>query len=79
MPQKSGIGVKPLFQELAALLQEDDTNTALCLEQLKEKLKGTSVIKELDQLEQLIGQYDFEGALQQSLHEIAHSLEIHLG
>ncbi|MBT4638835.1 MAG: transporter substrate-binding domain-containing protein, partial [Deltaproteobacteria bacterium] len=55
--------LEPLIQELSALLKEDDTEAAGVLEQLMEQLKGTNYHEELEKLDEMIGQYDFEEAL----------------
>ncbi len=55
--------VEPLIQELAEFLKDDDTEVAGVLEQLKELLRGSEYSEKLEKLDDLIGQYDFETAL----------------
>ncbi|MBF0289905.1 MAG: response regulator [SAR324 cluster bacterium] len=56
--------VKLLVRELTELLEDDDTEAAKVLEQLKQQMRGSEILDELDQLENLIGQYDFEEAIE---------------
>jgi two-component system, sensor histidine kinase and response regulator len=55
--------VKSLVSKLKELLEEDDTDAADIVEELKKHVKGTKVESVLDQVEESISQYDFEGAL----------------
>ncbi|MBF0289875.1 MAG: response regulator [SAR324 cluster bacterium] len=55
--------VKPLIKELTELLEDDDTDAANVLEKLRELLKGSEVEELLSRVEQCVGEYDFEGAL----------------
>ena len=55
--------IKPLIDELLALLEDDDTEAASVLDQLKEQFSGTRFLEKLKDLEEMIGEYDFEKAL----------------
>ena len=57
------VAVEPLMQELSTLLKDDDTEASGVLEQLKGQLRGTDHSEKVEELEELIGQYDFEEAL----------------
>ena len=57
--------VDPLIRELMELLEEDDTDAADIVEKLLVILKGSEAGKALSEVEQSIGQYDFEEAMEQ--------------
>ena len=54
----------PVFKQLANLLEDDDMEAAKYLDAHKEELKGLNVAQELHKIEEHIGQYDFEQALE---------------
>ncbi len=58
------IKVKSLFDEIEALLEDDDTDAVRKLLQLKAGLKGSVVEDELISMELSLGKYDFEKALE---------------
>jgi len=55
--------ITPLLAKLEDLLQDDDAEASDVLDELASRLKGAVVQPELKQLAKLIGQYDFEEAL----------------
>jgi HPt (histidine-containing phosphotransfer) domain-containing protein len=55
--------VEPLMKELIELIEDDDTDAIQTLEKLKENLGGEPVDEKLERLEELVGEYDFEEAL----------------
>ncbi len=57
------IKVKSLFDEIEALLEDDDTEAGRKLLQLKAGLKGSAVEDELISMELSLGKYNFEEAL----------------
>jgi len=69
--------VTPVLQQLAALLEDDDMEAASYLDIHKEFLNGLNVAHEVQELEEALGQYDFEQALD-VLETIAQRLEISL-
>ncbi len=56
--------IASIIEKLKELLEDDDSEATRCLSSLKEELKGSNFQIELDQMEHLIGGYDFEGALE---------------
>jgi len=58
--------VKTLIVKLIGLLEDDDTDAADVAEELKRQLRGTKADDVLNQVEECIGQYDFEEALNQA-------------
>ncbi|MFC1877380.1 response regulator [Thermodesulfobacteriota bacterium] len=54
----------PLLDELKTLLEEDSTDAVRKLYQIKEAFKGSAVQGELDTMEESLGGYDFEQALE---------------
>jgi hypothetical protein len=69
--------VKPMLIELAALIKENDMETADRLEPLRKHLGNTAVASVVTKLEKRVGQYDFESALK-CLTEMAQLLAINL-
>jgi len=69
--------VGPIFREFAALLRESDSSASDCLDQAKQSAAGSPVVSQLGTVEKLIGQYDFDGALER-LTEIAADQKISL-
>ena len=55
----------PLLDELKKLLEEDDMDAVRKLDQIKKVLKGSAVIDELNSMEQSLGNYDSEKALEE--------------
>ena len=55
--------VKDLFRELADFLDDDDTEAKEVLERLKPHISDSGTIQQLDAIENLIDNYDFEEAL----------------
>ncbi|MBF0280820.1 MAG: response regulator [SAR324 cluster bacterium] len=56
--------IKSIINELAQLLEDDDTGATSVFESFKRYLKGAEVETELSELERLIGEYDYEEALE---------------
>lgn len=56
--------IGPLIEELKGFLEEDDTRASKSLNSLKEHLGGSGLEPEISRLEELIGRYDFEAALE---------------
>jgi len=69
--------IAPILKELLSYLEDDDTEAAEIVEKLKPQLAGSPAQQKLNQLDSLIGGYDFEGSLA-LLQEIAGDLEIEL-
>jgi len=57
--------IKPMIEELKALLEDDDTEAANVVEKLQARLKGTEAGLALSKVEKCIGDYDFEEALEE--------------
>ncbi len=57
--------IKKLTQQLKDLLEDDDTEAAGVIEELKKQLKGSEVEQKLVLIEDAIAEYDFEGALEE--------------
>ncbi len=55
---------KPLIEKLEDLLKDDDIEASECLESIRQKLPPSMASDEISKLEASIGQYDFEGALE---------------
>ncbi|MBF0280438.1 MAG: response regulator [SAR324 cluster bacterium] len=55
----------PLLHKLKELLEDDDTEAIAVVEKLRGQFKNTEFDQTLHQLEQSVGQYDFEEALTQ--------------
>ena len=55
----------PLLDELKKLLEEADVDAVRKLDQLKKALKGPAVMDEFNAMEQSLGNYDFEKALEE--------------
>jgi K+-sensing histidine kinase KdpD len=69
--------IKPLFVELAGLLEEADAEATEHIDTLKEYLNGSRLEEQMTKLEEQINRYDFEDA-QETLAEIARALNIFL-
>ena len=63
-PQLDPEALTGLFKELADLLTDDDTMAIKRMEELRPKLDGRGIEEKLDELENTIKGYDFEGALE---------------
>ena len=54
-----------MFYQLKTFLEDDDTEAAEVIEVLKNHLKGSEVKQKLVLIEEAIGEYDFEAALEE--------------
>ena len=59
------VAVNRLIKQLKAYLEEDDTEAAEVIDELKNHLKGSEVEQKLVLIEDAIGEYDFETALEE--------------
>jgi signal transduction histidine kinase/CheY-like chemotaxis protein len=57
--------IKRLTQQLKSLLEDDDTEAAEVIEELKKQLKGADIEQKLSLIEEAIAEYDFEIALEE--------------
>ncbi len=57
--------IKRLTSQLKRLLEDDDTEAAEVIEELKKQLQGAKVEQKLVLIEEAIGEYDFEVALEE--------------
>ena len=64
--------IKPLLEELKKLLEDDDTEAVTVVEKLQGYLEGSAAGKALSNVENCVGQYDFEEALQALDIAVAH-------
>ena len=53
----------PLFERLAQLIEQNDTEASESLEGIQNKPEAAGLGKDLDQIGRSLGQYDFDGAL----------------
>ncbi len=67
--------LKELFQELADFLDDDDTEAKDVLERLKSHISDSGITQQLNTIENLIDQYEFEEALL-SLKKVALTMDI---
>jgi two-component system, sensor histidine kinase and response regulator len=69
--------VTQLLNSIKSLLEDDDTAALAVLDDLHEQLTGSNAENELKKIKKLMGQYDFEGALE-IVEALADSLEVPL-
>jgi len=64
-PKGNTAEIAKLTAQLKKLLEDDDTEAAEVIEELKKQLKGSEVEQKLVLIEEAIGEYDFEVALEE--------------
>ena len=69
--------IEPLLVSMKELLEDDDTDALTVLDDLRDHLVATNLEQALNKIEKLMGQYEFEEALN-VLYEIADDLDIAL-
>ena len=69
--------VGPILAEMYQMLCENDSDAEKCLEYLKEIIRGSMFVKDLEEIETHVGNYDFELAII-PLQKIAGGLKISL-
>ena len=60
--------IKKLTEKLKEYLEDDDTEAAEVIEELKKQLKGSEVEQKLVLIEEAVAEYDFEVALEELSH-----------